>query len=62
MEKMDKIRAFEAQRSVDSPWLDGATTRVPKLFPVKDMPAVEPPMTPTTDDWKMEAAQRAASA
>ena len=55
MAKMDKIRAFEAKRSVETPWLDGATTRVPQLFAVKDMPATETPKTPTTADWKAEA-------
>jgi len=57
MAKMDLIRAFEKQRSLDSPWLDGATTRVPQLFAVADMPAVTPPATPTGDDWKKEAQQ-----
>jgi len=55
MEKMDTIRAFEARRSVETPWLDGATTRVPKLFAVKDMPRITPPATPTPDDWRVEA-------
>ena len=32
MQKMDSIRAFEAARSERYPWLDGATTRVPRLF------------------------------
>ena len=57
MEKMSTIRAFEAKRSLETPWLDGATTRVPKLFPVKDMPSVEPPATPSPDDYKAEAAR-----
>jgi 3-isopropylmalate dehydratase len=57
LEKMDAIRAFEARRSLETPWLDGATTRVPRLFAVSDMPSVEPPATPTVEDWKLEAQQ-----
>ena len=57
MEKMEAIRAFEARRSIETPWLDGATTRVPKLFAVKDMPKITPPATPTTEDWREEARQ-----
>jgi len=57
LQKMDAIRAFEARRSVESPWLDGATTRVPRLFAVAGMPSVEPPATPTLEDWKAEARQ-----
>ena len=55
MVKMDKIRAFEAKRSAATPWLDGATTRVPQLFAVTDMPSIVPPKTPTPEDWKAEA-------
>ena len=62
MQKMDKIRAFEAKRSVETPWLDGATTRVPKLFPVADMPVTAPLSTPEREDWHKEAASIAASA
>ena len=41
LQKIDAIRAFETARSERFPWLDGATTRVPKLFAVdeKFMPA-----------------------
>jgi hypothetical protein len=44
MEKMDTIRAFEAERSARFPWLDGATTRVPALWAVQEseMPADTP--------------------
>eukprot|EP00325_Prymnesiales_sp_UTEX-LB-985_P003790 CAMPEP_0174697238 /NCGR_PEP_ID=MMETSP1094-20130205/3152_1 /TAXON_ID=156173 /ORGANISM="Chrysochromulina brevifilum, Strain UTEX LB 985" /LENGTH=798 /DNA_ID=CAMNT_0015894177 /DNA_START=13 /DNA_END=2409 /DNA_ORIENTATION=+ len=56
-QKMDLIRTFEARRSKETPWLDGATTRVPRLFAVRDMPSIEPPATPTTEDWKQEAQQ-----
>ena len=41
-------------RSKLYPWLDGATTRVPKLFPVKGMRKVELD-TPTPDDWQAES-------
>ena len=34
MANMESIRAFEQVRSAHFPWLDGATTRVPKLFAV----------------------------
>jgi len=60
MQKMDAIRTFEAKRSIETPWLDGATTRVPQLFAVKDMPSVAPPATPTPEDWKAEAQQMTA--
>ena len=36
MQKMGSIRTFETQRSELYPWLDGATTRVPRLFPVRN--------------------------
>lgn len=36
MLKADKIVAFEAKRSIDTPWLDGATTRVPASMPVHE--------------------------
>ena len=62
MEKMDQIRSFETARSERTPWLDGATTRVPKLFPVKDMPLVEPPATPSPEDWQAEARMRGRAA
>ena len=57
LQKMDAIRAFEARRSAETPWLDGATTRVPRLFAVAGMPSTEPPATPTVEDWKAEARQ-----
>ena len=56
LQKMDVIRSFEADRSQRFPWLDGATTRVPKVFPVKDMPRVAELATPTPADWRSEAA------
>eukprot|EP01048_Picozoa_sp_COSAG05_P024839 COSAG05_NODE_6031_length_1038_cov_1.251331_1_plen_78_part_00 len=34
MANMESIRAFEQVRSAHFPWLDGATTRVPKPFAV----------------------------
>jgi len=55
MQKMAEIRAFEATRSRNFPWLDGATTRVPKLFPVKDMPAIPELATPSPADWQAES-------
>jgi 3-isopropylmalate dehydratase len=63
MAKMDKIRAFETRRSAETPWLDGATTRVPKLFAVDEInPTLVSgmaPATPTSDDWRVEAAKQA---
>ena len=56
------IRRFEAQRSIETPWLDGATTRVPKLFPVADMPTTAPLQTPEREDWHKEAAAMASAA
>ena len=62
MQKMDKIRTFEAKRAVETPWLDGATTRVPKLFPVADMPTTTPLQTPEREDWHKEAKAMASAA
>jgi 3-isopropylmalate dehydratase len=69
MQKLDEIRAFEAMRSKLYPWLDGATTRVPKLFPVKSLEAqisageLDPSDTPGPDQWQEEArAMRRATA
>ena len=50
---MDTIRDFEAKRSAAAPWLDGATTRVPKIWPVAGMPRYEL-ATPSQDDWAEE--------
>jgi len=61
MQKMDSIRAFEAARSKSFPWLDGATTRVPRLFPVRDMPLTPELSTPSTEDWRAEAKARSAT-
>lgn len=58
MEKMDEIRAFEATRSEKYPWLDGATTRVPKLSAVSDMPAQEEMHTPDPEQWRAEVIER----
>ena len=60
MQKMDVIRACEAVRSERFPWLDGATTRVPRLFPVREMPITPELKTPSPDDWRKEAQSRAA--
>ena len=60
MQKMDVIRAFEAVRSERFPWLDGATTRVPRLFPVREMPLTPELKTPSPDDWRKEAQSWAA--
>jgi hypothetical protein len=60
MQKLDEVRAFEAVRSREFPWLDGATTRVPKLFAVTDMPATTPLDTPGPEEWRKEAASLAA--
>ena len=64
MQKMDSIRAFEAARSERYPWLDGATTRVPRLFAAKDMPSTTPShslATPTPDEWRAEVRARRAA-
>jgi 3-isopropylmalate dehydratase len=55
MQKLDEVRTFETQRSKLYPWLDGATTRVPKLSPVEDMPVTAPPVTPGPEEWRKEA-------
>jgi 3-isopropylmalate dehydratase len=61
MQKLDEIRAFEAMRSKTYPWLDGATTRVPKLFPVKDLEErvssgeLDGSATPGPEQWRAEA-------
>ena len=60
MQKMDVIRAFAAVRSERFPWLDGATTRVPRLFPVREMPITPELKTPSPDDWRKEAQSWAA--
>jgi 3-isopropylmalate dehydratase len=67
MTKMDAIRAFEQQRSIDSPWLDGATTRVPKLFAIRDAvdhadTATFPELdTPDPAAWRAEVKARFAA-
>ena len=66
MQKMDSIRAFESARSERYPWLDGATTRVPRLFAVQssDMPTETPShrlATPTPDEWRAEVRERRAA-
>ena len=53
LQKMDTVRDFEAKRSAAAPWLDGATTRVPKIWPVAGMPRYEL-ATPSQDDWAEE--------
>ena len=66
MQKMGKIKAFEQKRSAAWPWLDGATTRVPKLFPVSNdelgMPVNPELNTPDTADWAAEAQGKRAAA
>jgi len=66
MQKMDAIRAFEGARSDLYPWLDGATTRVPRLFPVKEseMPSDTSShalSTPTPEEWRTEVRARRAA-
>ena len=60
LQKIDAIRAFETARSERFPWLDGATTRVPKLFAVdeKFMPASAALDTPTPEQWRAEVRER----
>ena len=63
-QKVNSIRSFEAARSERYPWLDGATTRVPRLFAAKDMPSTTPShslATPTPDEWRAEVRQRRAA-
>jgi 3-isopropylmalate dehydratase len=61
MQKLDEIRTFEAMRSKLYPWLDGATTRVPRLFPVASLEArisageLEQSSTPGPEQWHAEA-------
>jgi 3-isopropylmalate dehydratase len=62
MAQMDQIRAFETERSKHFPWLDGATTRGPKLFSLADMPSSAELKTPTPEDWKAEAKKMKQSA
>ena len=66
MKKLDKIRDFETARSERYPWLDGATTRVPRLSAVKevDMPSNTPShrlATPTAEEWRAEVRARRAA-
>ena len=63
LQKMDQIRTFEAARSEIYPWLDGATTRVPRIFAVDaaQMPDETPShklATPTPEEWRREVLQR----
>ena len=63
MAKMEDIRAFELVRSAHFPWLDGATTRVPKLFKVNEEGAPGEAMfpeldTPTPEQWRAEVKAR----
>jgi len=58
LQKMEAIRTFEGARSALYPWLDGATTRVPKLFAVQDMPALEELRTPSPEEWRAEVIAR----
>ena len=66
MQQMDAIRRFEAARSEMYPWLDGATTRVPRLFAMsaENMPENTPSHnlnTPTPDEWREEVRARRAA-
>jgi len=64
MAKLDQIREFEASRSILYPWLDGATTRVPRLSAVKGMPEHTPShrlSTPTAEEWRAEVRARRAA-
>ena len=66
MQKMEAIRSFEGERSARYPWLDGATTRVPRLFPVNSehMPegtSSHSLVTPTPEEWRAEVRSRRAA-
>jgi len=61
LQKMDAIRDFEDKRSVLYPWLDGATTRVPKLSEAQGMPTGTPShnlATPSPAEWRAEVRAR----
>ena len=63
LQKMDQIRHFETHRSDLYPWLDGATTRVPRISAARGMPDRTPShqlATPTPDEWRSEVRQRRA--
>jgi len=63
LQKMEAIRSFETERSERYPWLDGATTRVPRLSAVRNMPDSTPShqlATPTPDEWRKEVRERRA--
>lgn len=62
--KMDAIRSFEAERSELYPWLDGATTRVPRLFTANNISEEAANNTlagPTPEQWRAEFLDRRAS-
>jgi len=59
LQKMETIRTFEAERSRRYPWLDGATTRVPKLFAAAGQPELqESVLGPSPAEWRAEVVQR----
>jgi len=63
LQKMEAIRTFESERSERYPWLDGATTRVPRISAVRDMPQQTPShllATPTPENWREEVRARRA--
>jgi len=63
MQKMEAIRGFESERSERYPWLDGATTRVPRLSAVRGMPTTTPSHlleTPSPEEWRKEVKERRA--
>jgi len=63
MQKMEAIKAFETERSERYPWLDGATTRVPRLSAVQGMPTNTPShllATPSPEEWRKEVRARRA--
>jgi 3-isopropylmalate dehydratase len=65
MQKMEAIRSFEGERSARYPWLDGATTRVPRLFAVNSQSMPESPShrlaTPSPEEWRAEVLSRRAA-
>ena len=63
---MFQFEALETARSERYPWLDGATTRVPRLSAVNDnqMPQNTPShqlATPTAEEWRAEVRARRAA-
>ena len=58
-----RLAPIETERSERYPWLDGATTRVPRLSAVQGMPTNTPShqlATPSPEEWRKEVRARRA--